>query len=109
MGRSAERSSTAVAGVEVAPAVDAFLKKESLSDEFVVAARTARECFPEATRIRVTLDYDPEDEDAPPDVVLRVARAQSWADFRESNIRFYRSLSASGCGRLCLFLAVVSD
>ncbi len=109
MGKSAERAGTVRLAIDVGPAVDEHLRTESLVDEFAVAARTAEEFFPDARHIRVTLEYDPEEQGVPPTVAFRVATALSRVAFDDACSRFHTKLWDLECSRLLARLAVVGD
>ncbi len=109
MGKSAERAGAVRPAIDVEPAVKEYLRTESLADEFAVAAGTAEECFPEARHIRVTLEYDPEEQGVPPTVAFRVATALPRVALRDACSRFHTKLWDLECSRLRSRLVAVRD
>ncbi len=109
MGKSAERAGAVRPAIDVEPAVDEYLRTESLADEFAVAAGTAEEFFPEARHIRVTLEYDPEEQGVPPTIVFWVETAIPRVALRDARRHFHTKLRDLECSRLRGRLAVVRE
>ncbi len=95
--------------VVVASEARSFVEEKSLARELDAALEIAKECLTGTTRIRVALVEDPEEEDSPPAVVLRLENLLSQPDFWDARKRFYRSVRGAGLVRLCENLAVVRD
>ena len=86
-----------------------FIRQRSLDAEFDIALALARDLFAPAAHVRVTLEHDPEEENAPPDLVFRVATMLARRPFRDARKGFYGALRDSGHERLCDHLAVIRD
>lgn len=93
--------------IEVAPDAAAFIDAEALRDEMLRAEGILQSELEPAERIAVSLERDPEDEDAPPSLVLHVWTSMGIEAFRAARKRAYRKLDRAGCERLCLHLAIV--
>jgi hypothetical protein len=95
--------------VDVEPTVKDFLTLSSLGSDFQRAVTLAQSVFAPATHIGVTLEEDPEEEDAPPTVVFRPSTGLGIDEFRAARKAFYRTLRNAGATRLCGCLAVVRE
>ncbi len=95
--------------VVVEPEARGFVEGKSLRRDLDAALEIAKECLVGSSRIRVALVDDPDEEDAPPTVALRVDNSLPQPQFWEARKRFYRSVRRAGLARLCQYLAVVGD
>lgn len=86
-----------------------YVSAESLDVELLRARRTAADVLPSGTHVCVTLEADPEEEDAEPTLVFGVTTSLRRAEFRAAHDRFFRMLRWSGCKRLCDRLAVIKE
>ena len=93
--------------IELAPDAAAFIDAEALRDEMLRAEGILQSELEPAERIAVSLERDPEEEDARPSLVLHVATSLGIEGFRAAGKRAYRKLDRAGCDRLCLYLAMV--
>ena len=93
--------------IELAPDAAAFIDAEALRDEMLRAEGILQSELEPAERIAVSLERDPEEEDAQPSLVLHVATSLGIEGFRAARKRAYRKLDRAGCQRLCLHLAIV--
>jgi hypothetical protein len=95
--------------VEVSRDADHLMTKDHLAGEFLRAKGIAEDVFPGVSEMRLELQADPSEEDAPPSLVLGIVSSATSADFRSARKRFFRMIRWAGCERLCLSLAVVRE
>jgi len=95
--------------VVVEPDAQSFVEQESLGRELVAALEIAKECLTGTTRIRVEFMEDPEEDDAPPSIVLEVDNSLPRAGFREARRRFYRGSRTKGYHELLDYLSIVRE
>ncbi len=96
-------------GVVVEPDAQGFVEERSLAPELDAALEIAKECLTGTTRIRVELMEDPEEQDAPPSIVLRVDNSLSQPDFWNARKRFYGTVRSAGAVHLYEYLSIVRE
>ncbi len=89
--------------------VSDFLSAGGLEGEFARASDLALRFFADASHVRVTIEDDPEEDDAPPIVALRVATSLPRKALRDARKDFYRAVRSAGCSRLCFHLAIARE
>jgi hypothetical protein len=83
----------ATAELKMEPDVADFLKRRNAEEQFQIVCQLARECYPEATTIEVSLLADPDVEDRWWVVIEPVLPAGHPSElFQEQDRRYYHEL-----------------
>ena len=97
------------ATISVSRGAKEFIETAGLDQEFYKAQTIIEHTFPALDRVDVVVQHDPEDESAPPTLVLGITVQARYTEFRQARKRFFRLLRWLGCVRLCRHLAMIRE